>query len=144
MIGELRQPERRRMPDQLSENAVPTGQGSDPLALLGVDADREELREPVLVADHSQRAVPGVHQLDSSLHDSTQYLGEVQFPPDRENCLEQTVQAVPRSAYGTDTDLQLAEKLVQREPREALGTRRMLFAHRDTIPSGPVGAYLSR
>ena len=49
MIGELSQPERRRMPDQLSENAVPTGQGSDPLPLLGVDTDREELREPVLV-----------------------------------------------------------------------------------------------
>jgi hypothetical protein len=62
MLGDLRQPQRLGIPDQLTQDAVSAGQVPDPGALIVADADGVEFRERAIVADDAQGSVLGVDE----------------------------------------------------------------------------------
>ena len=83
MLRDLLQPERLGMPDHLTENAVPLGEGTDLRDLLLRDTDGVEGRQgPAVRTDDAQGPVFGVDECGGHLHHRVQHLFEVQFPPD--------------------------------------------------------------
>lgn len=113
MLRQLRQPQWHRVPDQFSEEPVPAGQCPDLRVPLFADADGQELGQLLVTADHAQRPVLGVHQHHRGLDDAAQHLRQVEFPADREDGLQQAVQAVPGPAHRVDAHLQLAQQFVE-------------------------------
>ena len=85
-----------------------------------IQADRDELGQPAVLADHAQRTVPRVHQCDRGLHDAAEHRLELQIAAHRENRLQQAMHPVA----GRDHRLQPALKLGQQviEPQIAAGS----------------------
>lgn len=135
VLGELRQPQGHRVPDQLSEEPVPAGQRPDLGPPLLVDTDGDERGQLPVSADHTQGAVLGIHQDHRDLDDAAQHLGQVQLPSDGQDGLQQAVQAVPGATDGVDAYLQLAQQFVETELGQMLlGSPTRIRAHRFLRP----------
>ncbi len=109
VLGQVGQTQRLGVADQLTEQAVPRRQRADPPDLLLVQPHRDELRQPLVLPDHAERPVLGVHQLRRRLHDVLQHLGEFEIAPDREHRLQQAVYPVPGPAGSVQPRLQFVQ-----------------------------------
>ena len=73
MCRDVREPQRPRLLDQQAEQAPSFRPVMDPADLAGLEADRDELGEPLVLAYDAERAVPGVHQVHGRLDDPPQH-----------------------------------------------------------------------
>ena len=94
MHGEVGQPQRVRVTDELAQDAVAGRRRPDGGNGRVVDADGDELRQPLTTfVDHAQCAVRRVHQADRDLDDATQHHLQVQVGADREDRVQQMADA---------------------------------------------------
>ena len=107
--------------DQLAEQAAALGPVIDRGDLGLVQADRDELGQPAVLADHAQRTVPRVHQRDRGLHDAAEHGLELEVAAHRDNRLKQAMHPVA----GRDHRLQPALKLGQQVIKPQLRQDRM-------------------
>lgn len=124
-MGDVVQPDRLRFIDQVAEDAAARRQRSDQFVGFGVDALVDELDEFVVVPAHAQRAVAGVHQVDSRVHDRLQR--DVEFQPPRgndEHGFDQTVEPIAPFDDLLDAVLDLNEQLAQAKLRQCVTQRR--------------------
>ncbi|GAA3065686.1 hypothetical protein GCM10020254_06330 [Streptomyces goshikiensis] len=82
VIGQLGEPERLGVPDELAEDAVTGGQVADLGPAVISDADVKELGEPSVVTDDAQRSVLRVHEDDSGFDDTPQDLWQIELLAD--------------------------------------------------------------
>lgn len=134
VLGQLRQPEGFRVADQLAQQPVSHGQLAYRRPPLVAHTHRYELREPVLLADHTERPVLGVHEDGGLLDDAAQHLRELQLAADGQNRLQETVDPVPGATGCVDAGLEPAQQLVGAQPGG-----RIAFAHDKQPPGAACG-----
>jgi hypothetical protein len=115
VVGEVRDADRFRVLDQHAEQATALGQVAHHRGGVVVNADVHELGEPLALvgAQHAERAVPGVDELDRGAHDPVQRALELEAGTDRDDGVEQALQAVPRADDLAQPVLQVAEQPVE-------------------------------
>ena len=80
---EVRKPQRVRVRDEESEDAVTLGQNTDGAERLVVDSGDDELgQRPTGPIEHTERAVAGVHEVACGIDDALEGRGEVEIRPD--------------------------------------------------------------
>ena len=119
--GDVRQAERAGVVDQQAEQAASLRPVVDPRDLVLGQADRDELRQPLAVADDAERPVGRIHQADRGLDDPPQRGLQVQAGADRDDRLEQAAHPVPGLDDGLQPPVQLGEELVQLQVWQDLG-----------------------
>ena len=79
------QPQRFRLADKDAKDPFAKGQGPDRVALIRRESHRNEVSEPPVRSDDSQRAIACVGQFDSQLDDPLQHdrKGEVRREDER-------------------------------------------------------------
>ncbi|GGX79646.1 hypothetical protein GCM10010358_37300 [Streptomyces minutiscleroticus] len=116
MLGQLRQPERFGVADQLAQDAVSLGEVPDAGDLLLADAYGVEGRQPLAVrADHAERGVLRLDQYRRGFHDAVQRLLKVEFPADGQHRLQQAVHPVLGAPGRVQAGLKFLEQFVQPE-----------------------------
>jgi hypothetical protein len=120
MAGDIGQAQRPGVADQQAEQAASLGPVVDAFDLVLGQADRDELGQPLAVADHAQGAVGGVDQPDRGLDDPPQGGFQVQAGADGHHCLEQAAHAVPGGQHGLQPALQFRQELVELQVRQQL------------------------
>jgi hypothetical protein len=115
IIGDPVQPDRVRVVDQRSQQTLALGKVADLPGDLGVDAHVDELIQPAVRSDHTQRPVAGVHQLAGRLDDPVQNHCQVQFARDHPVRLQQPAQPAVGGAHVLGPVDQLREQLVELE-----------------------------
>jgi hypothetical protein len=88
VLAKIRQPNHLRVLDQQPEQTSPFGQLTHLRSLRGVDTHVDKLGQTLLRAEHSQRPVAGVDQIDGGLHDASQGGVEFQSGTDRHDGIE--------------------------------------------------------
>ncbi len=86
--------------------------------LLVIDANGNELDEAAVITDNTQRAVSGVHQLDSRGHDPMQHLLEFKLATDRDDRLKQRAHAVSRVERRLKAHLEFTQQIIQAQIRK--------------------------
>src|SRR5512132_1259573 len=89
MPGQIVQPQRFRMPDQLAEDPAAPGIGTDALDLLLGDTHGEEPGDLVVLTDDAHRGVPRIDEGYRGLHDPVEDGLELEASAHGPNCLEQ-------------------------------------------------------
>ena len=92
-------------------------QVTDPVHLVGVHADMDELFQPAVRSDDAERAVPGVHQIAGGLHDVPEHHRQAQLAGDHRVRPQQPPQPALRGQHVLRPVGQLPDQLVQRQPR---------------------------
>ena len=126
--ADVGKPQRARVLDKQAEQASPLRPVVDPLDLRGVEADGDELDEPLLLADHAERAVPGVHQVHRRLDDPAEHRLQLEPGTDRDDRLEQPVHPVPGREHGLQPRLQLREQVIQPKLGQQAAASRVFHA----------------
>jgi hypothetical protein len=72
----------------------------DPGDVRGVQANRDELGQPLVLTDDAERAVAGIDEVDRGLHDPPQRLLQVRPGSDGDDRLQQAVHAVAGGDHG--------------------------------------------
>ncbi len=141
MIGQLREPQRLGVADQLAQDAVPGRQPADRRVLFGADADGEELREPGAVTDHAQRAVLRVDDDHRRLDDAAQYLRQLQPLADRQHGFEEQMgRRAGTLLHGVEAFLQVCRQGVQPPPSHAVPFGAAVVGHTaSTVARGEQG-----
>jgi hypothetical protein len=129
VLGQFFEPQRVRVADEFAEDAVPRGQRADRPDLFVGEPHRQELRQPLLLPDHTQSPVLGVHQHHRGLDDPAQHLGQIQLAADRQHGLKEALHPVPGAADLLDADLQLVQQGVELQPWQRSGTLFLVAAH---------------
>ena len=112
MLADVGQAQRPGILDQQAEQAAALGPVMDPADLLLAQAYRDEFGQPLALADHAQRPVGRVHQVDRGLDDPPQRRLQVQARADRHHRFEQGAHSVPGGRHGLQPCLQFGEQLV--------------------------------
>jgi hypothetical protein len=135
VAGDVGHPQRVRVLDEQAEQAAALRPVVDLGDLGGVEAYRDELGEPLVLANDAERAVPGIDELDGRLHDPAQRRLEVQPGPDRDDGLQQAAHPVPGRDDSLKPRLELPKQVIQSQlgehsPRPGPSLHR---AHRNGI-----------
>ncbi|SCE19657.1 hypothetical protein GA0115234_106835 [Streptomyces sp. DvalAA-43] len=132
MLGEFHQPQRLGVPDQLAEDAVPLGEGTDGLTLLPRHAHRQELCEPGFLTDRSQSPVLGVHHHNRGLDDPTQHLGQIKASAHRHDGIQQQGRLDRSPHHGVEPFLEITRQRAQPTMRlsAVAGSPVSVLAHR--------------
>jgi hypothetical protein len=80
-----------------------------------VQADRDELDQPVIIADHAECAVAGLDQWDRSLHDLAEHDLQVELATDGDDGFQQGMNPVTGGHHRPEPGLQLGEQVVEPE-----------------------------
>ena len=96
----------------------PCGRGPICSRVVFVDAFVDELDEFVIVAAHAQRAVAGVDQLDSGVHDGAQRRVELKTRCHHQHRVDESIEAVPALDDLLDPVLDLTQEFAQSQLRE--------------------------
>src|SRR5215813_5427816 len=96
MLGQVMQPKRLRMPDQLAENPMPLWIGTDALDLLFGETDSEKSRDLAVLSDDAHRGVLRIDERGGRLHDPSEDGLELEASSHCQNNLEQTPDPIPR------------------------------------------------
>src|SRR5262245_4565191 len=129
MLGQIMQPKRFWVPDQLAEDSPAIGIGTDALDLLVGETDREEPGDLVVLTDAAHRGVPRIDERSGGLDDPVEYRLELQASSDGQNSLKQTLNPIPRRPDRIDPSLELVEQIVQTQMRQRLvGRAGLAFA----------------
>ena len=118
MVRDVREPQRARIADQPPEQAVPLRPMINRSDLCFVQADRNELGQPAVLADHPQRTVPCVDQCDRGLHDPAEYRLKLRTAAHRENRLQQAMHPVAGRDHGLKPALKLGQQVIQLQIRQ--------------------------
>ena len=102
--------------------------------LLRAEAHRDELGQPPVLADDTQRAVRGVHQADRGLDDPPQRGLQVQAGADDHDRFEQAAHPVPGLQHGLQPYLKLGEEFIELQAQQH-GTARVTLFHRTSSPA---------
>src|SRR4029450_3509019 len=102
MPGQIVQPQRFRMPDQLSEDPAALGIGTDALDLLCGDTHGEEPGDLVVLTDDAHRGVPRIDEGVRGLYDPVENGLQLQASAHGQNCLEQAPDPIPRRSDRLD------------------------------------------
>ncbi len=94
MTAEIHEPQRPRIRDELAEQPVARRQRPHLPPDLLVDAHVDEVGQPAVRPQHSQRAIPGVGQFSGGFHDPLQRRVEVQSGADRDDRVQQRLELV--------------------------------------------------
>ena len=78
-------------------------------------ANRDELGQPAVVADHAERAVARLDQRHRGLDDLAEHDLQVQVATDRDDGLQQDVDPVAGGQHRLEPGLQLGEQVVKAE-----------------------------
>jgi hypothetical protein len=115
--GSRRSPDTQRagVDDQLTEEAAAFGPVVDPLDLVLIEANRDELGQPAALSDDPERTVLGVDQSDRRLNNLPEDDLQLEIGAHRDDRLEQRVHAVPGLDCGCQPDLELAQQVVKPE-----------------------------
>ncbi len=71
------------------------GELADRLSVLVVDADGDELRQSCArLVEHTERPIAGVDEIDGTRHDAPEHRWHVEVRTDRDDGVEQLVQAL--------------------------------------------------
>ena len=118
MLADVRQAQRTGVVDQQAEQAAALGPVVDPGDLVLGQPDRDELGQPLALADDAERAVGRVHQPDRGLDEPPQRGFQVQAGADGHDRLEQAAHPVPGPQHDLQPGLQLGQELVELQVRQ--------------------------
>lgn len=142
VLVEVHQPQCVRLADQQPQDAlafrsVPKiGDG------LLVHADRDELLESALLAEHTQRPVLGVDQVGRRLHDLPQHDTQVEVAANGQDRLQQRMHPVPGGANPPDLRLQIFQQFVKVHLRRRCSgaLRGRVVVHTDSLRQAASGS----
>jgi hypothetical protein len=100
-----------------------------------IQPDRDEVRQPAVLADNTKRAIAGVHEGNRGLHDPPQHILQLQIAADRDNRLQQAVHTIPRSQHRLHPALQLRKQII--EPQVWQHWVRLRGLHECLLPGCP-------
>ncbi len=112
----------------------PSGQWWIRRDLVLGQADRDELGQPLALADDAERAVGRVHQPDRGLDDPPQRGFQVQARTDGHDRLEQAAHPVPGRQHGLQPGLQLGQELVELQVRQQVWAILRTRSHLRVLP----------
>jgi hypothetical protein len=96
MPAQVGQPQRVLADDELAEQALPFREVPHSCPCDLVQPDVDEPRDAAGRAEHAERPVPGVDEVDRGLHDASQGGLQLETRGDRENRVEQALHPPPR------------------------------------------------
>lgn len=91
---EVRQAQGSRVAHQRAQSAAPAGGLADTAREVVGDAHRQELGQPVPVADPGEGVVLGAGEVGRRFHDALHHLGQVEAAPDVGDGAEEAVHPV--------------------------------------------------
>jgi hypothetical protein len=86
--------------------------------LVFLETDRNELDQTTSVPDNAERAVLCVNQTDRGGHDAMQGLLNFKLAADRDDCLEQRMNAVAGVERRLKASLELTQQVIQAQVRK--------------------------
>jgi hypothetical protein len=86
--------------------------------LVFLETDRNELDQTTGVPDNTERAVLCVYQTDRGSHDAMQSLLKLKLAADRDDCLEQRMNAVAGVECHLKASLKLTQQVIQAQVRK--------------------------
>ena len=108
---EIVEPDRVRLVDDRAEESVAARQLADLGRILRREPDMDELLQPPVGADDTERAVAGIHQIEPGLDDASEHLREFE-PLDHEAVRRDQAAKTP---LGGEHPLRLFDELADRE-----------------------------
>ena len=137
--AQVGQPQRPRVHDQLTEQALALRQRAHRGPGLLVDAHVHEPRDPPVRGEHAQRPVPGVDQVHRGLHDAAQRRLQLQAGGHGQHRVQQPLHPVPGGHDLRQPLLDLGQQLVEPQPRQhprQRGRPVVIAGHRHTPRDG--------
>ena len=125
MRAQVGQPQRTRVGDELSQQTLALGEMAHLRARRLVDAHVEEPGQAAVRAEHTERPVPGLNQVDGGLDQASQGGVELQPGADGEEGIQQALHAVAGGHDLGQPVLHLAEELVEPQAGRQIGNRRL-------------------
>ena len=113
VLGDVRDPDRLRVVDQIAKQALAVGKRADLVPLAGGDTGGHELDEVAVLADHTQRAVAGVRHLDGEVDNSLQDDGQRELGGQRKAGFQQRVLTVSRLIHPRESTAGASSRAVR-------------------------------
>ena len=133
LVGaEVGHPQRARVDDQLPEQALALRQRADPLDGLRVHSHVQEPLDAARGAQHAERGVARLDEVDGRVHDAPQGRVEIEALGDGEHRVQEALCPVPRGDDLRKPVLDLAEQLVEPQTGQHAGGSFVHARHRGT------------
>src|SRR6266516_4370239 len=126
VLGNLRQPQRPGVVNELAENSQSVRPVVDGRDLVLVQANRDELDKPLVLADHTERAVLRVHQADLGIHELLKHDLQVEVTAHRNDSPQQAAHAIASRKHRLQPCLHLGQQVIKPQVRQhGMGVRRI-------------------